>query len=65
MQLTELLGYRIHRLSAAMGRRAVATLIEHSRQRQAKFLRGLSPRECNQLIALLERVQRNVEDQDR
>jgi DNA-binding MarR family transcriptional regulator len=47
------------------GRRAAATLIEHSRQRQARFLRGLSPRECDQLIALLERVQRNVEDQDR
>lgn len=43
------------------GRRAAATLIEHSRLRQTRFLRGLSPRDCNHLIALLERVQRNVD----
>lgn len=46
------------------GRRAATTLIERSKQRQARFLRGLSARECDQLIALLDRVQRNVEYQD-
>lgn len=47
------------------GRRAASALIARARQRQERILRGFDDRERSRLFALLERVQRNVDEWER
>lgn len=53
----------VFRLTAA-GRRSAELLIERALERQRRILRGLRPREVEQLMDLLARVQRNVDETD-
>ncbi len=46
----------------AKGRRSATALMERARQRQARILRGFDDDEIADLLGLLSRVQRNVDD---
>lgn len=51
----------VFRLTAA-GKRAAELLIARALERQRRILRGLQPREVEQLMDLLARIQRNVDE---